>query len=544
MRPMELIIISDLHLSAGRNERTGKYSRNEDFFFDEEFKSFLQYLHKVNTHQKHLIIAGDMFDFLQVAGECVKGLCDKKEDVTFEVTEKEFRRASKFGFGTGVKQTIWKLRAIANGHKVFFRALANFLSKGHQLSIITGNHDIELYWREVQDDLRNRIADCKTTTMVKDQIRERIHFCPWFYYNEYYKTYVEHGNQYDQFNSFEYLLYPLLEKDSSKLWLPFGSLFVRYFFNKLEGSNPFADNIKPPTRYMRWAWKEDKLQFLKNIILYLPTMIRVFLKGETPRKVKASIRTVLSRSTKGKKWKEENDERIKETAEPFGLQPDVLKDIYYSLKASPFSGHKLWNISAYSTFTLTAIAVVAFICLFLALHGLSTPSLSSFPLESLCPFVLWLRPIAKWVWKQLRKTRVNKIIVKLCKWIQANLGGVIGKLASQLLQEDILEDALLGIKERIEDVQIIVTGHTHDPDVKSFGKNKNEFQYFNTGTWTTVFSEEERIIRQAKQFALVWIKMDDKKPKGELLQWNHCVNRRERLVLFEPEGLYPHRTAL
>ena len=37
---MELVVISDLHLSTGYNEKTGKYSRNEDFFFDEEFKRF------------------------------------------------------------------------------------------------------------------------------------------------------------------------------------------------------------------------------------------------------------------------------------------------------------------------------------------------------------------------------------------------------------------------------------------------------------------------------------------------------------------------
>ena len=45
---MELIVVSDLHLSAGYNEETGRYSRNEDFFFDEEFKRFLEYLQEAN----------------------------------------------------------------------------------------------------------------------------------------------------------------------------------------------------------------------------------------------------------------------------------------------------------------------------------------------------------------------------------------------------------------------------------------------------------------------------------------------------------------
>ena len=54
---MELIVISDLHLSVGYNKKTGRYSRNEDFFFDEEFKRFLEYLHKAKSPKKHLIIA-------------------------------------------------------------------------------------------------------------------------------------------------------------------------------------------------------------------------------------------------------------------------------------------------------------------------------------------------------------------------------------------------------------------------------------------------------------------------------------------------------
>jgi hypothetical protein len=36
-----LLIVSDLHLSEGRSERTHRLSRNEDFFFDEEFARFL-----------------------------------------------------------------------------------------------------------------------------------------------------------------------------------------------------------------------------------------------------------------------------------------------------------------------------------------------------------------------------------------------------------------------------------------------------------------------------------------------------------------------
>ena len=170
---MELIVISDLHLSVGYNKKTGRYSRNEDFFFDEEFKRFLEYLHKGKSPKKHLIIAGDLFDFLQVDGDKVRELYkDGKTKESYKKWRGPFKnkitkREKKFGLGTEEDKTVWKLGVIAKGHKVFFQALGNFLSKGNRLSIITGNHDIELYWEEVQKALKDRIANLSENTSMR-----------------------------------------------------------------------------------------------------------------------------------------------------------------------------------------------------------------------------------------------------------------------------------------------------------------------------------------------------------------------------------------
>lgn len=111
---MELIVISDLHLSVGYDEKTGRYSRNEDFFFDEEFKRFLEYLQKAKSPKKHLIIAGDLFDFLQVDGCKASELYEKYKKggapIKFEITPKE----RKFGLGTEEDKTVWKLGVIAD----------------------------------------------------------------------------------------------------------------------------------------------------------------------------------------------------------------------------------------------------------------------------------------------------------------------------------------------------------------------------------------------------------------------------------------------
>ena len=81
-----LIIISDLHLSEGRSALTKRYSRNEDFFFDESFCRFLDYLNKESKrHQKKwkLIITGDMIDFLQVTS------LPKPGEVDFDISDRE-----------------------------------------------------------------------------------------------------------------------------------------------------------------------------------------------------------------------------------------------------------------------------------------------------------------------------------------------------------------------------------------------------------------------------------------------------------------------
>lgn len=528
----DLIVISDLHLSAGYDEKTEKYSRLEDFFFDEEFKSFLEYLQETNPYNNHLIIAGDLFDFLQIDGDKLKELYDEERNKnpkikpykkwTYEF-EKITKRERKFGLSTEQDKSVWKMGQILKGHEVFFQALANFLSEENCLSIISGNHDIELYWKDVQDALTDGIVKYASSPKANpQQIKNRTKFYPWFYYDNDYATYIEHGNQYDPWNSFEYFLSPLFKPDPSKLWLPSGSLFVRYFFNKLEASNPFADNIKPFTKYMHWVWKEDLLQFLKHILRYLPTMINVFRKG------------LISGRTEAKKSEGKNEERIKESAKKFGLNEDAVIKIYTSLKAPPFSGRKLLNIFTYSTFALIVIAVVTSLCLRVAFyfHVPSTP-LKTFWQKSLYPLILAIYPIIRWGWRKILRKKYLKIFLgKLREWITTHLKGRIGKWISKLLQVDILNDALLGIKERLNDVQIIVTGHTHDPDVKNLVSGNNTFQYFNTGTWTVILSEEDRIIREGKQFAFVWIKKENGEPKGKLLRWDQNLHKHIKLILF------------
>ncbi|CAB5080408.1 hypothetical protein D3OALGA1CA_170 [Olavius algarvensis associated proteobacterium Delta 3] len=475
---MNLIIISDLHLSAGLNEETRKYSRNEDFFFDNEFDDFLKYHQRENPGNNHLIINGDLFDFLQVNGPLTQEL-KRTGGATFSISDRE----EKYGLGTESEKTCWKLDRIVNGHKVFFKALARFLSEENRLSIISGNHDIELHWPDVQTALIDHIAGFVSDEAIPSKIEARVTFYPWFYYNKNRKTYVEHGSQYDPFNSFEYLLWPVYAKDTDRLWLPFGSFFVRYFFNKLEYRNPFADNIKPAIDYMNWAFKKDKPQFIRSIFKHFSAALGIYLKaGDFSKDEKETI---------GRR----NDEKLSIEATKAGLKPEVVTKIY-DQRAAPFTRSKL-SVTLYYSGTLLVIAAII-----LALGiGFLWYTYGVSPTTFIIPLGLLMIRVLQGIWTKNRK------------------------------QVD-LKPILSTIKEQLEDVEVIVFGHTHDPKIEKVPGN---CWHFNIGTWTTVFSEEERLIREAKQFGFVWIRQVDGKQHANLYQWNRNLRKPEKLMLLEPE---------
>ena len=239
--PYKLAVVSDLHLSEGWDE-DGYLQKKEDFFFDQSFKRFLAYLGekaKEGDFHYRLLINGDFVDFLQfttVPGE---------EVIPGETFTK---RERSVGLGTGEAKTLWKLDRLVNGHNVFFTAIADFLAKGHQLFILPGNHDIEWVMPGLQASFKQRVSGL---VEAAGDLGDRITFLPWFYYDPLLSVFVEHGSQYDDINSFDYFLWPY-RKDGS-IDLPAGSFFVRYLFNRIEELYPFADNMKPLTKFLGWA---------------------------------------------------------------------------------------------------------------------------------------------------------------------------------------------------------------------------------------------------------------------------------------------------
>lgn len=274
----KLLIVSDLHLGRGYYEpqtccqHGGRISDLEDFFCDNAFFDFVAY-HIKPGEEWHLVLNGDVTDFLQVIDfpddeETLALLRERvlpeSQDWAAWVAQKR-----KFGLGTTAIETSWKLKQIAAGHRVFFLALAYALAAGSRVVIVSGNHDIEWHWPLVKSTLRNLLREAYDPEQIErlsgrpapawhDEALERLLFCPRFYYVKGL-AYIEHGCQYEPSNSFSNMFDPVLAGDAElpldqqQIDLPMGSFFITYFFNLVEKVSPFADNVKPILRFIKWA---------------------------------------------------------------------------------------------------------------------------------------------------------------------------------------------------------------------------------------------------------------------------------------------------
>lgn len=178
--PRRKVVISDLHLGPGKNAQ-GRYEPTEDFRFGPSFVRFLKAIG--GDGGTDLIIAGDFIDFWQIQPQL-----DPQEN-PYE--------------GPIEAHALTRIRQAIAQHREVFDGLAGFLTrKENHLVLIPGNHDGELLFPAVQQELRK--------TLDPDG-SGRYELTVSGVYDDH-GVYVEHGYRYDPLNDFgdRYLMH---EKD-------------------------------------------------------------------------------------------------------------------------------------------------------------------------------------------------------------------------------------------------------------------------------------------------------------------------------------------
>ena len=277
----DLYIVSDLHLSEGLSADGRRFSRLESFFFDQEFSNFLSAVQtdtQTRNTSARLILNGDIFDFL--ATKRVPLNSDEFEGESVTSTER------KYGLSTTAAKSAWKMRCIVRGHHDFFEALIGFIQAGHRVTLIRGNHDVELFWPEVQEALYEEMESVALELFpdgLQYQIRDHMEMRHWFYL-EKDRIFVEHGHQYDSGNSFRFNLAPVMpasfdENGHSVLDYPTGSLFVRYMFNKMKLVDPFSSFFVSFDKYFFLLGRARFLDLIGALGFHLPFFLRTIKKA-------------------------------------------------------------------------------------------------------------------------------------------------------------------------------------------------------------------------------------------------------------------------
>jgi UDP-2,3-diacylglucosamine pyrophosphatase LpxH len=251
------IIVSDLHLGAGFVPENPL----EDFGSDDEFAEFLDGIMAESDEKAlnvELIINGDMVEFLQVpAAEAF--------DPTVLYPAASYKTSSEVA-------STEKMLLVIQGHLTFFAALRNFVHPGEprrSITIIKGNHDVNLYWPAVQDAIRVAVGATGErlgllTFEERCVSREGI--------------YVEHGNQYvEKVNRFDNFEEPQDPENPGELEMVPGSEFVIDFFNGVEREKWWVDAIKPITALIWYGFALDFAFAASVLVSFLRVAPKLFV---------------------------------------------------------------------------------------------------------------------------------------------------------------------------------------------------------------------------------------------------------------------------
>ncbi len=496
----DLIVLSDLHLGEGLRNDEPRYQPTEDFFHDLQFARFLDHLQRQYARQPDalkLVLNGDTFDFLTVTS-----VPDEEEAAKrgFRISTTE----AKFGLDPTPKKSIYKLDRIMAGHGTFFRALAGFVTAGFRVEILQGNHDMELYFPEVKERILAHLGAIEGSAPLA-QIRERVRFHPWFY-QEPGRIYIEHGNQYDANSSVRYLHHPVLPESKRAgnseevLDYPLGSIFVRFFYNRVRQLDPYSPRMVSFDHY---------LAFIKRYNLF--DVWRVY-KDHYPHFIGA----LGTSSIGGSGPTEEEESRRDAFFEQ--LSADGGGDLHrklHKLMISPISASKVGVVAEMMSAVVRRglrLGLLVFIAIF-AWFGI-LQLIDLVPGVTANAFLMSLFAVATLagaltVWIHLDR--------KLRRRAEASEVGRLSDRAAKIAA--------------ITKVKMVCMGHTHMVEFRRI--NDGDAVYANSGTWTSIDNPWSRFMRDARRLTFLYVRGD----AVELLRWNDDAYRFDPVPLFQLETM-------
>ena len=494
-RPLrDLIVVSDLHLGRGLDPRTKRYHRLEAFFYDEDFRTFCGWLRAEAARRGEpftLVLNGDVFDLLRIEPDPAR--C-------------EGRLERRFGPLPTPAVAARMVADILLGHPAFVEALVDVLAANHTVVLISGNHDLELQWESVRDEVRRAVRGSLAARGASPDALARLSFESWFHY-EPGRIWIEHGCQYDPENAFRYPLRGRLAgspraAEVAERDMPLGNFFQKYLYNAFGSITFIVPSSRANYRYFRYLLANQPrllLRVARSQGLFLIQLLRRLARPPAPGWAReaevahsAELERLAERSGLG--------ERLRAIDGLKYVGADAARAASGMLR----QGAKL-ALGAIATAVLTI--------------GVFTSA--SHAIDSLHMY---------FGWKALLSLGLDLTFAAL-----ATLALVT---AAVRLPRDSPPRHIREAAERIAallDVPIVTFGHTHDEVVAPIARASGGAWYFNTGTWLAVFTHDVLIPRERVQYTFLRVRGRE----GELLQWSAGRDRAMPVVLLEEDDAPP-----
>lgn len=462
-------IISDLHLCEAQKpdpkHPLWKKYKTREFFFDEEFKNFLQHIiEKAKGRKIELILNGDIFDF----DSCMAF----PKNAPYKVSWIE----KKCGLFPQEIKSSYKIRRILQDHKVWVKALSDFIRKGHHVVFIVGNHDLELHYKIVQDNIIESLN-------LSQEDSHLIRFCSWFYISNQ-DTLIEHGNQYDPYCLCQNPISPMVQRlNRVEVRIPFGNLTCRYMVNQMGFFNPHADSnfIMTVKEYIKF--------FFKYMAKAQPFLLLTWFISSAMVLIDSFIYALLP----AMKDPLTIEGRIESIARHANATPRMVREMK-ELAVYPAAFNPLL-ISKELRIDRAFIVLLVFVIIYMLFANIKLFFDISF---------LWIfLPLA--------------LFIPLFMFYSRNFQSQVYNYKSPKMR-------IFHIASQITRVKRIVYGHTHCWMHKFFGK----IEHLNSGTWSPAFSDVE-CTKPFYKRTFVWIEQTKGRQDRVAMLYEFKKGRSHRL---------------
>lgn len=458
-----LIVLSDVHLGCDLDDAEGVErlsARTPEV--DVDLVALLDHYaaEPPASGSWRLVIDGDLLDFLRsrVHG---KRAADEPPFGT-PLTDEERRH----GLGGAPAHAAHKVDAVADRHPEVFAAFQRFVARGHAITIIRGNHDVDLHWEVVQERVRARIAGDDRA------LGARVAFSPWFVYREGL-AYIEHGQQYDELCATNNLLAPLHPVDTQRTEPGMCDVLNRFVVRPSPGLWEYGHEGRGVLSFIWFGVRLGVFEGARVLLRFLRAVRALFdLRAAQRAPAAADVRRL-------------HDERVRALALENDWAEPRLRALL-GLQAEPITR---------TAFGILSCMVLDRVALALALLPISLLS-TFFGFWSMRFMIAGLLGIAAWIYGHRALSRLRR------------------RDMSELLEDR------AGDVAAITEVPFVVMGHTHAP--RRVELARGGATYVNLGSWSEEMLTTGRHLERATRTHLV---IDASSRTAELREWRRADER-------------------